>query len=388
MKIIYVSSLISEKKMNYIIENSINKPLQSIQKFHRLICEGIAKSGVRVKAISAIPMSRNIQKNVFWKYEKEEKSGVEYEYLPFINFKFLRQVTLFLSIIVLLIKECLKNKESIFICDVLNTTISVCTRIITKVFRRKSIAIVTDLPNNIGDKKHSISREINNLFLHSYDGYILLTEQMNEIVNLKSKPYIVIEGIADENMEQRSNNLEEKYLSKVCMYAGGLYEKYGVKALVEAFLKLEQNDVELHIFGSGELELYLKNISDERIKYYGVVTNKKIIEEEIKSTLLINPRFTNEEYTKFSFPSKNIEYMVSGTPVLTTKLLGMPKEYNDYVYFIEEETIDGILDAIKKVLDLSKKECNEFGKNAKKFILENKNNKIQAKKILNFCKLI
>ena len=42
-----------------------------------------------------------------------------------------------------------------------------------------------------------------------------------------------------------------------------------------------------------------------------LMNHPKIVKEEKKSTLLVNPRFTNEEYTKYSFPSKNMEYMAS-----------------------------------------------------------------------------
>ncbi len=385
MKIIYVSNLVSEEKMNYIINNSINKPLQSIQKFHRLICEGMVKNKAEVKAISAVPMSRKIQKKIFWNYENEVKNGIKYLYLPFVNLRLIRQITILFSIIFFVIKESLNkdNEEKIFICDVLNTTISVATLVINKIFRNITVAVVTDLPKYIGSK-FSLSRKINEIFITKYDGYILLTEQMNKVVNPKNKEYLVVEGIADISMKNICNKLDNKYEKKVFIYAGGLYQMYGVKTLVEAFLLLKQKDVELHIFGSGELEEYLQNIKDERVKYYGVVTNREIIEEELKATLLINPRFTNEEYTKYSFPSKNIEYMASGTPVLTTLLPGMPEEYIKYVFIINNETVEGMLDSLRYILTFSKEELNNFGNNAKQFILKNKNQNVQSKKILDF----
>ena len=172
---------------------------------------------------------------------------------------------------------------------------------------------------------------------------------------------------------------------KVCIYAGGLYEKYGVKNLVEAFKLLKQKDVKLHLFGEGDLEEYLNKIEDNRIQYFGVVENEKIVEEEIKATLLINPRFSNEEYTKYSFPSKNMEYMASGTPILTTKLPGMPTEYYKYIYYFEEESIEGMKNKLEQILNLEAKELNKKGKEAKQFVLNKKNNIIQSKKIMGLC---
>ena len=78
--------------------------------------------------------------------------------------------------------------------------------------------------------------------------------------------------------------------------------------------------------------------------------------------------------------------MASGTPVLTTHLPGMPDDHKPYVFFIEEENEDGAKAALEKVFALSDKELNDFGKKAKEFILEKKNNVAQGKKVLDLCR--
>lgn len=379
MRVVYVSSLISKSKLEYIIKNAKNKPLQSIQKFHRLICEGFVANNIKVKAISAIPMSRKICKKVCWFEKKEIVNNIEYEYLPFFNIKILRQVCMFLGIIIKIVKECF-NKDTVFICDLLNTTIATTTLIMSKILRQKCVAIVTDLPRDIGEG-HSISKKINEYFQNRYDGYIILTKYMNEVINKKNKPYVVIEGIADISYLQKEDKYN-KYANKVLLYAGGLYEKYGVKALIEAILQLKNNNVELHLYGSGEMESYIQSLDKNKIKYFGVVTNDIVLEAENKATLLINPRFSNEEYTKYSFPSKNIEYMSTGTPVLTTRLAGMPEEYQEFVYFFEDESVEGYTKTIENILLKSDKELLNKGKEAKQFIINKKNNIIQTNLII------
>ena len=143
--------------------------------------------------------------------------------------------------------------------------------------------------------------------------------------------------------------------------------------------------MELHLYGTGELDEYIKSIKDERIKFYGVVQNKIIVQEEKKATILINPRFSEAEYTKYSFPSKNMEYMVSGTPIITTKLPGMPKEYYDYIYLIEDESESGMRNSMITVLKLPREELTEKGKKARDFVLKYKNNNVQAKRIIDLC---
>lgn len=382
MKIIYISTLTSKSKMNKIIENAKSKPLQSIQKFHRLMCEGFVKNNVSVKTISSIPMSRKISEKILWLDKCEEENGVKYTYIPFINIKVLRQICTFLGTIVKVTKEVLNNKkEKIFICDILNTTISTTTLILSKIFKFQCWAIVTDLPRDMQKNK-----KINEKMQTKYDGYILITEEMNKIVNPKNKPHIVIEGLVDIR-ESAENNEVQKSSPRVIMYAGGLYERYGVKTLIEAFGNIQNNNVKLDLYGDGDLVPYIQSIENKKIDFHGVVTNDKIVEAEKKANLLVNPRFTSEEYTKYSFPSKNMEYMVSGTPVLTTKLPGMPEEYYNYVYLIEDETQRGMQKCLETLLGLNEDELDKKGKKAREFVLSQKNNVNQTNKIISFLEV-
>ena len=382
MKIIYISTLTSKSKMNKIIENAKSKPLQSIQKFHRLMCEGFVKNNVSVKTISSIPMSRKISEKILWLDKCEEENGVKYTYIPFINIKVLRQICTFLGTIVKVTKEVLNNKkEKLFICDILNTTIATTTLILSKIFKFQCWAIVTDLPRDMQKNK-----KINEKMQTKYDGYILITEEMNKIVNPKNKPHIVIEGLVDIR-ESAENNEVQKSSPRVIMYAGGLYERYGVKTLIEAFGNIQNNNVKLDLYGDGDLVPYIQSIENKKIDFHGVVTNDKIVEAEKKATLLVNPRFTSEEYTKYSFPSKNMEYMVSGTPVLTTKLPGMPEEYYNYVYLIEDETQRGMQKCLETLLGLNEDELDKKGKKAREFVLSQKNNVNQTNKIISFLEV-
>ena len=75
--------------------------------------------------------------------------------------------------------------------------------------------------------------------------------------------------------------------------------------------------------------------------------------------LLVNLRDSRIEYTKLSFPSKMFDYMASGTPVLTTKLDGIPIEYYDYVFSIDSYSSSSIADKIREILKMDEKNINE-----------------------------
>jgi hypothetical protein len=79
-----------------------------------------------------------------------------------------------------------------------------------------------------------------------------------------------------------------------------------------------------------------------------------------------------------------MEYMVSGTPMLTNMLPGMPEEYWEYVYLNKEESVMGMTDAMNTILSKTAEELHNFGKTAQKFVLKEKNNKKQAARVLDF----
>ena len=398
MNILYVSSLCSVDKNKKLEETYKFKTGQQAQKHHYLLSQGIAvQKNNKLIALTSLPINRKLTKKIIYKRECEINEGVSYIYISFINLPFLRQLSLMGSNFINTLKWIATQKgDKIIICDVLRFSALFGCLLAAKIQKCKMIGIVTDLPTyrvyslRLSGVKRLLCSTFNrfNLFLaKKCDAFVLITKEMSKIINPKNKPVVVIEGQVDINMLSKENVLSQKYEKKVCHYAGSLFKIYGLEDLVKAFIKADIPDAELHIYGGGPYEEELKNLirHHDKIKFFGYVSNDIIVQEQLKSTLLINPRPTNEEYTKYSFPSKNMEYMVSGTPVLTTKLPGMPKEYAEYVYLIEDENMDGITESLNEILSKSAEELHNKGARAKEFVLNEKNNIVQAEKILKIC---
>lgn len=387
MDIIYVSSTCSREKYAQYVETKGVRVSQQAQKYNLLLIEGLARNGARVSVVSTRPLNRNIEKRFWMRAEAEENvNGVTYWYLPFMNYPFLRNVWLVLGSFFGVLSG---NKESVVICDALNVSATAGALAAAFLRRFRTVAIVTDVPCYFSSGRVSMNQKVNLALMRRFSSYLFLTEQMSEVVNPKKRPYIVLEGHADKSMADVANTLVGKAKKRVCMYAGSLMEIYGIRELVEGFVMADIPDTELHIYGSGDYEEKLAKLAEqhENVKYLGVAPNSEIVQAELAATLLVNPRPTNEEYTKYSFPSKNMEYMASGTPMLTTCLPGMPAEYNDYVFLLKNETSEGIAETLKEILSKTPEELHGKGLAAKKFVLREKNNVEQARKLLSFLKL-
>ena len=393
MNILYISSACSEKVMKFVFEELTDKSGIAIQKFHLLLLSGFAngKSNT-VQTLSTIPVSPGNHHKKFWNTKADEFNKIQFNYIPIINVSILKNSIVFIYSFF----KCLfwkfpeKSQSKMVICDVLSIALSSASLLAFKIRGVKTIGLVTDIPGisakTNGSTLNKIFEGIAKYFLYKYDGYILLTKQMNEVANPKGKKFIIMEGLVDGKMISEENTLERKNKNRILLYAGGLYEKYGIKILIEAFNKLGDTDLRLYLYGTGpmnaDMDDYMKK--DHRIKYFGVLPNHEVVKTQLSATLLINPRPTSEEYVKYSFPSKNMEYMASGTPVVTTLLPGMGTEYMPYVYIIREENVNGIYKTLNKLLSKSAEELHQFGQKAKCFVIQNKNNNIQAKRIIDF----
>lgn len=258
-----------------------------------------------------------------------------------------------------------------------------------------SIALVTDIPAFVGaiGKSSGVAKKLKyalkqQLFMYSIKNmqyFCFLTEAMNYI-NRQHKPYCVVEGMVPMTMEQPVQ--QNKNRTRVVMYAGGLYEKFGIVNLVEAAKGIQKPYFELHLYGEGNCIDYIQQVhqSNPNIIYKGVVGIDEIKAAERNSTLLVNPRPRNEEFTKYSFPSKTLEYMSAGRPVLTTELPGIPAEYFDYLYTMNDNDVETIQNRLIEVLSLPEAELDAKGACAQRFVAKNKNAKIQARKIILMAK--
>lgn len=270
--------------------------------------------------------------------------------------------------------------------------------ILAVILNRKYInsisVIVTDLPQYMSGNKNllyalakSIDRVLINFALKKVDSFVLLSEQMKDYLPIGENPYIVIEGVyneenSTENSLQKPDSINDKKI--ILMYSGGINRRYGVYNLVEAFKGIVKLDLELWLCGPVDNSQDFNKVieSDPRIKYFGLLPNNKVREMQISASLLINPRLGSSKFTRFSFPSKTLEYMASGTPTLMAKLPSLPPDYLPHVLIFEEETVEGLRNSIIDFLNIPLAQRKEFGIKAKEFILKNKNPKTQIQKIL------
>lgn len=253
------------------------------------------------------------------------------------------------------------------------------------------VLILPDLPQFIGlNSNQSLYSKISrwtrtSLFNHYKkvaDSYVFLTEQMNNLINNQKKEYCVIEGVASNDYVY--HNFKNESDIKTVLYSGTLQLKYGITVLLEAIKYVKYQNVRFVFYGSGEGKNNILEAAatDQRIIYGGAMERDSLNVEQQKATILINPRQNNNEFTKYSFPSKIIEYMLSGRPVIAYKLDGTPDEYDNYLIYPENDTPLSLASLIDKLLSMDKTVLDAKGKNNREFILREKTEEMQVKKMM------
>ncbi len=289
------------------------------------------------------------------------------------------------------LKKCVNKNEDTCVL-VYSINISVIKAIIRLKKQGSKIKLVLIIPDFWDDMLEHVSlRNIVKSWLFSdvrniysfCDGFVLLTQHMLDKINIK-RPYCVVEGMYNSS-ENRPQPILKNREIKTLFYSGMLHEKFGVKELIEAFSLIENPKLRLRICGSGDYESELKELArrDKRIQILGLLNREEVLKEQANADLLVNPRTPAGDYTKYSFPSKTIEYFASGTPAIIHRLPGIPKEYYDYCFTFKSTQLYDIAEDIKKTLSRTPEEMQKFGTRAQNFIFREKNAVSQTAKIKN-----
>lgn len=245
------------------------------------------------------------------------------------------------------------------------------------------VVVLTDAPGVILPSDRMLSRLLKRfdkflveLALSFVDAVIALAPGLSEALAPK-KPALIFPGIMDSSLNflprVHANSSHPKTDDShpfTVVYAGGLNAAYGVDRLVEAILGFESSfPIRLKLYGRGDQEDRIRHLAhtDSRFFYGGFLDSVSIWPELCGADLLVNPRPTTELFASLSFPSKLIEYLSAGRPVLTTRIPSMPDILKPYYFFIDNESPQGIRDELMRVMRLPVGDRLYFANKAKYF---------------------
>lgn len=334
-------------------------------------------------------------KRIYFKRSNfSHKAGTIDYCLGFLNISLIKHFSKYQSLQKILKKTTITEEETTIIIYAIHSPyLKAAVKLKESNDKIRICQIVPDLPQFMSGSRNPIYRllkSIDYIFINKYlrkiDSFVLLSDIMVKKISILNRPWIRVEGIFHSNI-----NLDipaKKEINKTILYTGNIGERFGIINLLDAFDSIKELNYRLWICGEGDCrtEIETRAKKDTRIKYFGQQPRGKVLNMQKTATALVNPRTSENEYTKYSFPSKIMEYMASGTPCIMYKLQGIPEEYFDYCFVVRNENREGLKEMIMTVCEKDQAELNEFGKRASQFIFENKTPIAQVRKIYDMIK--
>ncbi len=232
--------------------------------------------------------------------------------------------------------------------------------ILTRFLEVPSVVVLTDFPS-LGTRSDGLGRRALKAIdrflvvrgLSMVSGVVALTSELASDLVPPRTPRLVLEGFGPQ-WPSSSDKTESTESVPMVLYAGGLSRAYGIDLLMQAH-ELSKLRFKLVIAGAGELAEEIAAAASDKIdiEFLGLVPQSELVDVYREARVVVNPRPPHQDFTKYSFPSKLLEYLASGATVVTTRLPGIPAEYNQHLLYTRPEPT-AIAEAIREALTESR----------------------------------
>lgn len=359
------------------------KPNPSNQNFYYKLIKALALRN-NVSVVSHRPLVKGMFNNSVLETETVMDGNVKFYYTynrPGKVFKLLKEKSSIETTAKQAIEDFLSN-DFIILTDTLRFNLLKAAKKIAEQYKVKIVGMLTDNPFNLSSGSTYIKNK-QKLEASNLNGYLSLTEGLVNVFNPQAPSY-VFEGLVAEENDSGKDPVHNYFY-----FGGSLYERYGVKTLIDAFIasNLKQK---LVIAGSGPLDKYIEKCAenDYRILFLSQLSKEKNIAYMRNSIANINPRPLNEQIDKESVPSKLLEYLSVGTPVISTKYPKLYSTFKDDVSWIEGNSLEDMKNALENYNVENQSEYLKKAATARRKVFEFYGLNVQSESITHFLAAI
>jgi glycosyltransferase involved in cell wall biosynthesis len=209
----------------------------------------------------------------------------------------------------------------------------------------ETIGVLTDDPRQLSKIKPSHIQRFIRLNKH-FDRYLSLTLPLLTFLHVEKKPNLMIPGIV-EDLPGAS-----QYSRPYFFFSGALYARYGIEALIQGFLDLNNPNLDLIIAGYGPEASYVEHMIQQhkQIKFLGLLDPKEAMKYQSGAYANINPRPLDDALDQVAIPSKVLDYISCGVPTISTEHPFIKKIFGEQCHWITESTPAGIRVALERFL--------------------------------------
>jgi len=218
-----------------------------------------------------------------------------------------------------------------------------------------------------------------------FDGCIFLSWWAYENAPIKNK--IHIDSGWSGNLEKLPVINENEEI--VFIYAGKMEKYGGITKLIEAIKKIptEYENLRFEFYGKGESgDLIQLAQIDKRVHLKGFVSEKELESAFERANAFLSPLDLTVGNNKMVFPSKIMNYLRFQKPIIASKSKGISREYDDILFYVNDNDPNDWKLLIQKLLYLSLRLCKSSFEIKRFIIVENMG--ITCEKHPEFCRYI
>lgn len=396
MKYLWIGVGNSEDGKKHILENG-GKLLSSTISNDALVA-GLEANGICCDTINSVqlPVYPGYPEKKIQPYTWTCENGATGQSVGFWNYRYLNLLSKKHALIKAAQRWAMNHRHeevTVFVYQ-MHTPFMAAAHAVKKIIPgARIVLIVPDLPQYMDMNMSKLKKVLKAIdwrtirkLMRSVDRYVLYSKHMAEFLNLKDGTWMVMEGSYDPSLliDEAEVKRDENKIS--VMYSGVLDLRYGLRELLDAMSLLDDR-YELWLTGNGNAVPLIEERAktDSRIRYFGYLPSRyDLLKKQHEATMLISTRDPSEPASAYCFPSKLFEYMMSGNPVLSTRIKGIPEEYFAYLVALESITPTDIARSIGSIANMDMVAREKLGQDGKKFVLEQKNNIAQTRKMIQF----
>jgi glycosyltransferase involved in cell wall biosynthesis len=224
------------------------------------------------------------------------------------------------------------------------------------------------------------------LGIRKSSGIIAMTPQLAEKLAPTHSPLIIpaIQNLKYNPTLSKGSDLGDK--SFTIVYTGRLAENYGINLLLDAFIQANRTDWQLIITGWGDQESIVCNYSLKypQIKFLGFIKHEELLDLYNKADVLVNPRLTSSALASLSFPSKIVDYLATGKPVISTNLPVLDDIFRKHLILTRSDTPEELIRCLEEVSSWDENQCERWRKQSLEFVNIKLSPDWQGRKIKNY----
>lgn len=315
------------------------------------------------------------------------ESGVEVWELPFLAFGPLQPLSQFFSCLAHLIS--MKRPDALLISNPI-TRIAVPALIMARLWQIPAVVIASDL--SPGESAPNLLRKLQQFLQLNVarfaPGVIVFSNHLGREIR-PTRPWKRMIRPPAEDLLGLTTPFNPDANSRIAYYAGTMAEVAGADLFLRVTRYIHDRSYRFWFSGRGPLDsvIHAAASQDDRITHWGFVSREKYRELLRQANVLINPRPSRLPENRYNFPSKLMEYMVAGRPIISTATSDITEYYADAIVLLDDETPERLAELIQQVCEMPAAEQLALGQRAQQHV-ENETWEAQAQLILDFMETL